>query len=146
MTRVQRVLVMSMWLAVACGKGGGSSTSTGSASGSSSGASPAGALTGTWSGAWKRAAPAPAGGGDLLLTTGATTRFKRGGTMCPPEETPATVTVAGDKVTIEVSEPDVKSTYTGTRAGNELSGDLTTTCKLNGVLTTGTGTWTMTLQ
>ena len=143
MTRLQRVLVMSMWLAVGCGKGGGSGTSSGSAAGSTAGAPAAsGTLTGTWSGTWKRAAPGPAGGGDLVLTTGATTRFKRGGTMCPPEETPATVTVAGDKVTIEVSEPDVKSTYTGTRSGNEISGELTTTCKLG----TGTGTWKMTLQ
>jgi hypothetical protein len=91
---------------------------------------------------WSRAAPGPAGGGELLLTTGAKTTFKRGGTMCPPEETPATVTVSGDKVTIEVSEPDVKSTYTGTRSGNVISGELTTTCKLG----TGAGTWKMTLQ
>ena len=140
MTRLQCVVVASMCLVMACGKGGGSSASSGSAAGSSAGT--ASALTGTWSGTWSRAAPGPAGGGELLLTTGAKTTFKRGGTMCPPEETPATVTVVGDKVTIEVSEPDVKSTYTGTRSGNVISGELTTTCKLG----TGAGTWKMTMQ
>ena len=83
-----------------------------------------------------------AGGGELHLSVGAKTTFKRGGTLCPPEETPATVTVTGDTVKIEVSTEEVKATYTGKLSGKEITGDLITTCKLG----TGTGTFKMTQQ
>jgi hypothetical protein len=120
---------------MACGKG---STSGGGGSGASGSA----ALSGTWTGTWKRSPPGPPGGGDLVLTIGASTTLKRAGTMCPPEETPATVSVAGDKVTIEVATPDVKATFTGTRNGGDITGELVTTCSLG----TGTGTWTLTAK
>lgn len=147
MATLHRVMSIAFVVVIGCGKGSKSGSGGGSSGGSNSagGASAAptsGALAGTWTGTWKRSPPGPPGGGDLVLTTGATTTLKRAGTMCPPEETPATVSVAGDKVTIEVSTADVKATYTGTRNGSDISGELVTTCSLG----TGTGTWTLTAK
>jgi len=131
---MMRTLALVMAFA-ACGKSGGDG------SGSAAPAPAAGAaLAGEWSGSWQR--DQIGGGGELHLSVGATTTFKRGGTMCPPEETPATVTVTGNTVKIEVSTDEVKATYTGTRNGKEITGELTTTCKLG----TGTGKWKMTAQ
>jgi hypothetical protein len=136
-------LMVSVMFVIACGKGGSTSNTGGSAASGASGGSTAAApaLGGTWKGTWQRAAPA-SGGGELVLTMGANPTFKRIGTLCPPEETPATVTVTGDKVTIEVATPDVKATYAGVRSGNDITGELVTTCKLG----TGNGTWKLTMQ
>jgi hypothetical protein len=114
---------------------GSAQPSSGSAQPSSGGALAAGTYTGTWT-----RTVGPKGGGDLVLTVGATTTLRRANTLCPPDETPATVTVAGDKVTIEVATDAVKSTHTGTRSGNEITGELTTTCSAG----TGHGTWKLT--
>jgi hypothetical protein len=147
MATLHRVMSIAFVVVMGCGKGsksgsGGGSSSGSSSAGSASGAPTSGALAGTWTGTWKRSPPGPPGGGDLVLMTGATTTLKRVGTMCPPEETPATVSVAGDKVTIEVATPDVKATFTGTRNGSDISGELVTTCSLG----TGTGTWMLTAK
>ncbi len=131
-------MMRTIWVMLAiaaCGKSGGDS--------GGSAAAPAGgqaALAGEWSGSWQR--DQIGGGGELHLSVGAKTTFKRGGTMCPPEETPATVTVTGNTVKIDVSTDEVKATYMGTRNGKEITGELTTTCKLG----TGTGKWKMTAQ
>lgn len=97
-------------------------------------------LSGEWSGSWQRTKPVP-GGGELHLSVGKTTTLERVGTACPPAKTPATVTVSGDKVDIEVSTAEVKASYVGTRSGKQMSGTLTTTCKAG----TGTGTWKLAL-
>jgi hypothetical protein len=81
-----------------------------------------------------------AGGGELHLTVGATTKLRRVGTACPPDETPATVTLTGNSVTITVATDSVKGTFTGTKSGKEMSGELTVSCKAG----TGTGTWKLT--
>jgi len=149
--------MMRIWLVLviaACGKSGdaGSGSATppavpapapapsptpaGSATSPAAPAPAAGELTGEWSGSWNRTKPVR-GGGELHLSVGAKTMLKRVGTACPPEETPATVTVSGNAVKIEVSTDDLKASYTGTRTGDDISGDLTTTCKAG----TGTGTW-----
>ena len=128
-------MMRTIWFVLAiaaCGKSGG-----GESSGSGAAAPVAGGdLTGEWSGSWTRAKPV-GGGGELHLSVGAKTTLKRAGTACPPEETPATVTVSGNSVKIEVSTDEVKATYSGTRSGREITGELITTCKLG----TGTGTW-----
>ena len=141
-----QMLRHTILIAMLCACGKSSSTPTpGSTSGSPPAAgSGAGALAeGKWTGTWKRSI---GGGGTLELVVGATTTFKRIGTMCPPEETPATVTVVGDKVSIDVATPDVTATYSGTRAGKKITGDLVTTCKLGGAPTptTGNGTFELT--
>ena len=122
--------VIAMCGLVACGKSDSKAPpSTGSATTS-------GALEGKWTGTWTRQG-GPAGGGELVLNVGATTTFKRANTMCPPEETPASVKVDGDNVTIEVATPEVTATYSGKRNGKEIAGELVTTCKLG----TGHGVW-----
>jgi hypothetical protein len=128
------VLVLAI---AACKSGGGTAAGSGSAPAEPAAAAAAnGDVTGEWSGSWHRDKPVP-GGGELHLSIGAKTTLKRVGTACPPEETPATVTVTGNTVKIEVATDEVKATYTGTRNGKEMSGELTTTCKIG----TGAGTW-----
>ena len=97
-------------------------------------------VTGEWSGSWARTKPVP-GGGELHLSVGKTTTLKRVGTACPPEVTPATVTLSGDKVDIEVATAEVKASFVGTRSGKQMSGTGTVTCKLG----TGTATWKLAL-
>jgi len=93
-------------------------------------------LTGEWSGSWHREKPV-AGGGELHLSIGDKTTLKRVGTACPPAETPATVTVTGDDVKIEIVSDKLKGTFVGKRAGKDITGTMTVSCSAG----TGTGTW-----
>jgi len=132
------VLVVGCTLA-ACGKSNESATATGGGGSAAPGpaaAAASGALKGTWTGSWQRAQPAP-GGGALELTIGDKTTLKRVGTACPPEETPATVTLSGNAITIEIATPEVQGKLTGTKTDKEMSGELTMTCSLG----TGHGKW-----
>jgi hypothetical protein len=95
-------------------------------------------VAGEWSGKWHRDKPVP-GGGELHLSVGDKTTLKRVGTACPPEETPATVTVAGKEVSIVVDTKEVKALFKGTKSGKEMTGELTVTCAKG----TGSGTWTL---
>jgi hypothetical protein len=135
-----RRLLLVLALA-SCGKSD-APKATGTAPAGAPASAPASAndLKGTWSGTWTR--KEIAGGGPLVLTLGEHPTLKRTGTACPPEETPVTVTSSGDQVTIEIATADVTGKLTGTRTGNEMSGELVMTCKLG----TGHGTWSMTAQ
>lgn len=126
-----RSLVLVLALA-SCGKGDAPKATTGGGGG--------GDVKGTWSGAWER--KEFPGGGPLVLTMGEHPTLKRTGTACPPEETPVTVNISGDDVTIEIATADVTGKLTGKRTGNAMSGELVMTCKLG----TGHGTWSMTAQ
>jgi len=133
-----RSLILVLALA-SCGKSD-APKATGSAPASAPASAGTSDLKGTWSGTWQR--KEIAGGGPLVLTLGEHPMLKRTGTACPPEETPVTVNVAGDDVTIEIATADVTGKLTGKRTGNEMSGELVMTCKLG----TGHGTWAMKAQ
>jgi len=115
------------------------------------GAAPAGAavhaakVSGTWSGTWKRTTPAPTQG-TMTLTLKQKARKVSGqevvvGSACLTTNK-VKGKVSGSSITLSVSQPSIRATYSGKVSGTTMSGTIEVTC--NAV--TGQGTFDLTKQ
>jgi hypothetical protein len=119
---------------IACGKSGSSEPKQGA---------PATGPATTWKGTWTRTEPVPGGGAmTLVVPANAPGTVTADGSACITANTPIHVAIDGANVTMDISAGDTTASYTGTIAGNEMSGTMTVSCKVG----TGKGTFKLTKQ